>query len=434
MRIGAVTAAVAVTLSACASQHAQNTQPSRTAASPPTHQATAATSTAPTVADTVSVPGEPDDWSLYGGTFYNGCPQKLASPEQSKPQIFDTGTGKLVRQAAPPTDTGGTVDGVACALTGTPDSLKLVYIVATSKAAQGLQPKSQRTSAFVFDIGATTPTATADITAEIADSAAIDSIAGTGTGLVVNANNHTIVLSNRDLSVLWTDPEVADCITSDALVFTRANPREFEISDGMEVRSATGETIFNDSLVGYGCNGVLYDGPDHLIRFDRFDSNARRFIDTSFFDVNKRSYIQTDDVMHRLTDGSMTISNGRILVVEPSIGMRVWNIQTGQVEYSKPAEQYSALDVDKLFYFDNRLYVVNYGDAPSRFSVYTLPDEKQIAAAWTHRPIAKLNGWTLVLVNSANSDGDGCRSETWSTNCTLKAVKDQNGGYPGPWT
>jgi len=409
-------------LSACAGGQTASQKPvSPTATSSARSQPTAATTTStPTPPAEVTLKGNIEDWATYGGTEYTGCVSKIGDGGSTNPEIFDTKSGKLMKPADPPLDPGATLTGVSCTLTGTPDDLKLVDIFTQTTPAQGLQPQVDKTMAYVFDIGGTKPLVSADISSVTK----VRSIAGTATGVVIDSGSGTTVLSNKDLSTLWTDPQSPACVTPDAVAFYRKNV-DYKIDTGIEVRSASGESILKDPNVPFGCKQVLYDNSDHLIRFVKLDPPSDRYID-GFFNVDTRAYLDTDDFMRHLGDPMTTISNGQIFVADFSnaseIGMRVWNVKRGQVDFSKSHQEYAAAAIDRVFFFGNHLYVVNSingSDLNFNFSVNTVPDEKQIATRWTNRPIIPLNGWTVVLTGTSDHTGpprcrDTRRRDDWS--------------------
>jgi hypothetical protein len=426
-------------LSACAGGQSASQKPiSPTATSSAPSQPTAAVTTTSTSTPPaeVTLKGNIEDWATYGGTEYTGCVSKFGDGRSTNPEIFDTKSGKLMKPADPPLDRGATLTGVSCTLTGTPDDLKLVDIFTQTTPAQGLQPQVDKTMAYVFDIGGIKPLVSADIS----EVTKVQSIAGTATGVVIDSGLGTTVLSNRDLSTLWTDPQSPACVTPDAVAFSRKNV-DYKIDTGIEVRAASGESILKDPNVPFGCKQVLYDNADHLIRFVKLDPSSDHYID-GFFNVDTRAYLDTDDFMRHLADATTTISNGQIFVTVSSsaseLGMRVWNVKTGQVEFSKSNQEYDAAAIYRAFFFGNHLYLVNSingSDMNFNFSVNTVPDEKQIATRWTNRPIIELNGWTVALTGTSDQTGDDCRVGSGPvTACTVRLIKDQRSTYPGPWT
>jgi hypothetical protein len=82
------------------------------------------------------------DWKSYGGTAYFGCPEKFSLSKTAlddiRPKVFDTKSGQYAAPPVPAVPAGENVTGGMCALSGTVDDLKVVYVVTTRKPAQAL--------------------------------------------------------------------------------------------------------------------------------------------------------------------------------------------------------------------------------------------------------------------------------------------------------
>ena len=161
----------------------------------------------------------------YGGTAYFGCPEKLSvsksALEDIRPKIFDPKTGQYVAPAVPTVAAGENLTGAICALTGTADDMKVVYIVTTVKPAQAQQPEVTEATAYAYDFKGGQPSATKELqppTPDLKMTAAKDwGLASTASGVAwTNAftDGHattspprTEILSGGDLSVPWNDPQ-----------------------------------------------------------------------------------------------------------------------------------------------------------------------------------------------------------------------------------
>lgn len=113
-------------------------------ASPPAATPTTSTSTSTTA--TSSAPPPPPitgplekDWKSYGGTAYFGCPEEFSvsksALEDIRPKIFDTKSGQYVAPSLPTIPAGENVTGAICALSGTADDMKVIYVVTTQTGA-----------------------------------------------------------------------------------------------------------------------------------------------------------------------------------------------------------------------------------------------------------------------------------------------------------
>ena len=95
------------------------------------------------------------DWKSYGGTAYFGCPQKFSvgksALEDIRPKIFDPKSGQYGAPGVPPVPAGENLTGAICALTGTADDMKVVYVVTTVKPAQDPAPEVTKTTAYVYN-------------------------------------------------------------------------------------------------------------------------------------------------------------------------------------------------------------------------------------------------------------------------------------------
>ena len=107
------------------------------------------------------------DWKSYGGTAYFGCPEKFSQSKTAlqdiRPKVFDTKTGQYVAPAIPAVAAGENLTGGICALTGTTDDMRVVYVVSTVKPAQAPQPEVSRTTAYAFDLKAGQPLVTKEL-------------------------------------------------------------------------------------------------------------------------------------------------------------------------------------------------------------------------------------------------------------------------------
>lgn len=94
------------------------------------------------------------DWKSYGGTAYFGCPQRFSFSKSAlqdiRPKVFDPKTGQYLAPGVPSVPAGETVTGAICALTGTAEQLRVVYIVTTAA----------KTTGYVFDLTSGQPLVT----------------------------------------------------------------------------------------------------------------------------------------------------------------------------------------------------------------------------------------------------------------------------------
>ncbi len=136
--------------------------------------ATPTTSTSAATTTTSSAPPPPPvtgplekDWKSYGGTAYFGCPEEFSlsksALEDIRPKIFDTRTGQYVAPVLPAIPAGENVSGAMCALAGTADDMKVVYVITTLKPAQPPAPEVHKTTAYAFDFKTGQPVATKEL-------------------------------------------------------------------------------------------------------------------------------------------------------------------------------------------------------------------------------------------------------------------------------
>jgi hypothetical protein len=123
-----------------------------------------------------------------------------------------------------------------------------------------------------------------------------------------------------------------------------------------------------------------------------------------------------------------TLSDGRLFFegitpIGGRGGMSVVNLQTRQTEFQRTPDQTTALHISRVNFELDHLYLVTAGDTET-YSVFALPKaDTPIATTWTSRPYGRLTGWTQV-----------CKNEIRQRKCDSVLVKDDNGGYPGPWS
>jgi len=413
---------------------------SRTASPPATTPATSASTTTarPAVAPAPATSPLAKDWKSYGGTVYFGCPEGFTSSksvlEDIRPKIFNIKTGQFTTPAIPSVPAGENVTGGVCALSNTADDMKVVYIVTTVAAT----PETTKTTAYLFDLKSEQPLATKELQPPAPDlklSAPKEwRLGATITGAAwVNAfsDGHdaaspprTVILSNADLSMGWTDPQPG-LVWQDVLAFQR-NTMPGKTS-GAELRLPAGEAIYQDNDIE-SVEAELSEGPDRLVKISRRDPVNPSVMSTIFWDLNSRSVVKFGDT-DRISGSRLaaTLSDGKLLVDArgsdtSQFGFGVWNLRTHQWDVLKSRDEAVKLSISKLAFFGDRLYVTYTGGT---LSVLALPTANAVASTWSVRPFGRISGWTLV-----------CRGETpTSGEChEIVLVQDENGHYPGPWS
>ncbi|HTX98208.1 MAG TPA: hypothetical protein VME67_27275 [Mycobacterium sp.] len=400
-----------------------------------------ATSTAPPPAP-ITGPLE-KDWKSYGGTAYFGCPERFSASKSAlddiRPKIFDPRTGQYVAPASPAVPAGENLTGAICALTGTADDMKVVYLVTTAKPGQASAPEATKTTAYAYDCKSGQPLATKELqppTPDLRISATKDwGLASTASGVAwVNAftDGHaltapprTVILSGTNLSMMWNDPQPGRA-WQDVLSFQRnTDPGK---TSGAELRRPSGEAIYQDNDI-WTVDAELSDGPNKLVKITHWDSYSPPVASTMFFDLNAKAIIKIGDSDRIPGSGlAATLSDGKLFVdghnsENSQFGFGVWNLRAQQWDLVKDRDDVKKLSISKLAFFADHLYITNGGGT---FSVIALPATDPIASNWSVRPFARISGWTLV-----------CRGETApSSNGECKEivmVQDQDGHYPGPW-
>ncbi len=292
-------------------------------ASPPA--ATPTTSTAPPRTTTSTVPAPAPitgplekDWKSYGGTAYFGCPDKFSVGKSAldniRPKVFDTKTGQYVAPAIPTIPAGENVTGAQCALTGTADEMRVVYVVTTAT----------KTTAYAYDFTSGQPLVTKELlppTPELKLTAGNEwGLAPTASGVAwVNAftDGHvtaspprTAVLSGTDLSMPWNDPQPGH-VWQDVLAFQRNT--QPDKTSGAELRRPNGEAIYQDNDI-WTVDAELADGPDKLVKMTHWDSYNPPAVSTMFYDLNTKSIIKIGD--------SDRVSGGGCLVGREIVRLR----------------------------------------------------------------------------------------------------------------
>jgi hypothetical protein len=412
--------------------------------------ATPTTSTSTSKATTSSPPQPPavtgpleKDWKSYGGTAYFGCPEKFSQSksalEDIRPKVFDTKTGQYVAPGVPTVPAGENLTGGICALTGTADDMRVVYVVTTAKAAQAPAPEVTKTTAYAFDLKTSQPLVTKELqppTPDLKLTAPNEwGLAATASGVAwVNAftDGHsaaspprTVILSSSDLSMMWNDPQPG-LVWQDVLSFQRNT--DVAKASGAELRRPSGEAIYQDNDIST-VDGELSDGPDKLVKITHLDASSPPVVSTMFYDLNAKSLIKVGD-SDRISGGglSATLSDGKLFVDgrnsdNSQFGFGVWNLRTQQWDLLKTRDDAKKMSIAKLAFFEDHLYITNVGNT---FAVHALPATDPISTTWSVRPFARISGWTLVCrgENAAALNGD-CKD--------IVMVQDQDGHFPGPW-
>jgi hypothetical protein len=103
-------------------------------------------------------------WRQYAETVYYGCPEDFATDadvlDKITPKVFDVKTGKFISPAIPTAAPGENITGGVCALSGTADAIKVIYLMTTTKPANGLNPEVNKVTSYVFDMTSQQPLAT----------------------------------------------------------------------------------------------------------------------------------------------------------------------------------------------------------------------------------------------------------------------------------
>jgi hypothetical protein len=413
-------------------------------ASPP--EAAPTTSASTTTSTTTSAPPPPPitgplekDWKSYGGTAYFGCPEEFtvskSALEDIRPKIFDTKTGQYVAPSLPTIPAGETVTGAICALAGTADAMKVIYVVTTVKPAPAPAPEVSKTTGYTFDFKTGQSAATKELQPPTPELKLTDAkqwrLGATTSGAAwLNAftDGHataspprTVILSAADLSLAWNDPQPAR-VWPDVLAFERNT--QAGKSSGAELRRPTGEAIYQDNDI-VTVDAELSDGPDKLVKLTRRDSPT--VVSTMFFDLNTKTVIKVGDT-DRISGGGLaaTLSDGKLFVdardsADSQFGFGVWNLRTQHWDLLKNREDAKKMPISKIAFFGDHLYITNIG---ATYSVLALPAPDPVATNWSIRPFERISGWTLVCRGETTAGGE-CKE--------IVMVQDQEGHYPGPW-
>ncbi|CPR11826.1 hypothetical protein BN971_03116 [Mycobacterium bohemicum DSM 44277] len=373
------------------------------------------------------------DWKSYGGTAYFGCPNKFSAGKSAldeiRPKIFDTKTGQYVAPAVPAIPANETVAGAMCALTGTAEDMRVVYLVTTGA----------KTTAYAYDVKSGQQVATKELVPAAPDLKltagnqwGVDSTASGVAWVNAFTDGHstaspprTAVLSAADLATMWNDPQPGR-VWQDVLAFQRNT--EPGKTSGAELRRPSGEAIYQDNDIS-SVDAELSDGPDKLVKITHSDSTNPPVVSTMFYDLNAKSLIKVGD-SERISGGGLaaTLSDGRLFVDglgsdNSQFGFGVWNLRSQQWEILKTRDDAKKMSIAKLAFFGDHLYITNTNNT---FAVLALPSTDPIATTWSVRPFARISGWTLVCrgENSAALNGD-CKD--------IVMVQDRDGRFPGPW-
>jgi hypothetical protein len=350
------------------------------------------------------------DYAPYLQTYTSGCSSDFSSGDLPQPKVFDPATGRTIDLPAPTPGLGEHVTKRACATTGTPDSMKVVYLVNSEVPPEGLTAGAKFTRAYLFDVTNRQPLKVIDVP----DLSDIDKIIGTANGVAALAGSgakRTAMLSNIDLSVLWTDEKEAVYVGAEAVVMPR--------NKGIEARSPSGESMWSDPAASYS-NSVA-DGAETLLMLKR-DGKVM------FFYPKQRGLLDPVVFPPLPGDVNYTITNGHLLVRGERVGIQLWNLNSHQVEFNKTPDDVKKLSLGSSYFFDGHFYLqTTPSGTPNTYAVYVLPNEKPIATQWDTRPVQRMKDWTLV----AQGQSEGCVG--FSSNSCNIVVHDVNGAFPGPW-
>lgn len=375
------------------------------------------------------------DWKSYGGTAYFGCPEEFAvgktALEDIHPKIFDPKSGQYVAPALPAIPAGETVTGAMCALSGSPDDMKVVYVVTTVKPGQA----PTKTTGYAFDFETGKSTATKELQPPTPDLRLTEPtqwrLGATTSGAAwLNAftDGHasasppqTVLLSGADLSMAWNDPQPGR-VWPDVLSFQRnTQPGN---NSGAELRRPSGEAIYQDDEV-VTVDAELSDGPDQLVKITRRDSPTA--VSTMFFDLNSKSVIKVGD-SDRISGGGLatTLSDGKLFVdgrdsADSQFGFGVWNLRTQHWDLLKNRDELRTCRSPR-WRSSTTASTSRTSAEHTRCSRCPLPIRSR--RIWSIRPFERISGWTLVCRGETTAGGE-CKE--------IVMVQDQDGHYPGPW-
>lgn len=427
-----------VVASGCASGTKPDDQPGSTSTSiRATLQSTTASVTNPAITSEVPFPlAGSTDLTYSAGTVSTGCAgTSLRNVENLDPQIFDTVKGIVVSPAKPEAIAGEVDQLASCAVGGTDRAPKVFWVVQSRKPASGLDKETDYTRAYVYDLGNSQPSKVVQIDGVI--DGGIDTIEGTDSSLAIvgggGVSRQFASLSLVDLRVLWTDRSIPTFIGDHMVAFDR--------EAGIEIKTPTGAPILRDS--GRVNIKAVPDGDASIGRgawlvLNRYVSRSSTGeARTELYNTTNRQFAPHDAVPQPHGGSSTAFpvyAAYGTTVFSDSDELQLYDDRSKKTVFHRSAEDAAALKLDKLFYFDSHLYMVQRtSEVNSPFSVIALPSETRVAEGWESRPVTKLSGWTLTYrtEGGAGSDPGPDAPCTSNNRCSVWLVKDVDGRFAG---
>ncbi|MGE0220676.1 hypothetical protein [Mycolicibacterium sp.] len=428
-RLAGLLAAGILVLSACGSQpEAPQTQP----AADPSEQ-TSSTAAAPTAATATTSTTAPPPPPITGdalsgsrralGTIYQPC-----SPGDTHLTVFDPATGRMVTTPTMPAIPKGTEawgggnSPAHCALTGTPDDLKVLYVYGYRKPSEGLNPESFHAMAAVASIHDTEVTQIVELPPELGvpseviptDGGPVLAYCCRGRGAVVTA-----ALDPNTLAVRWTSDQGVATHDHATVAFDGVRDGTVTIRD-----VASGADTVVENVTPASTNARNYRLDSGYVLEQRDGSG-----NTGYYSTLARQFypnILVDD------DPELTpvINEGRLLL-KGDKSLKVVDITNGATVFELGEAELEAVDSYQFATSGDYLYIANSSDSP----VIDMRDRQKVSSGWRVRPLNTVGG-SWVLVNHRANDTRDCYEGIAVFDCESDEVtleKFPDGKYPGPW-
>lgn len=427
VRLVGVVGAAAMVSSGCSSSPPEQGSSSSSPSSS-TVESTSAPAPPP-VSDSSPVPGDQGNVPALGpGTLYSGCRPDYRSKDDGSDvvigdgEVFNPVTGENFPKPTPTIPEGKHAVGVACAVGGVGENIRVFYVLTLATPSAALSPEYQETQVLAFDpFGSGDPTATAKWPDNMdpKDFVLTPTAYGFMAWNALAEKNDIVGFDSNTLQQTFSDHGVF-MVNLDGYA-TEGDPGTVfhSAKDGATLGTSSS---YPDDVIGYphGFGGSPVDSPDEHYYFDMRDGQMKGPLPGGGI-VWGDMYFAYDD-----TDIS------------------VWDLKQNKSVFQRSGDEVSELNANAMYFSGKYLYIDNEKDKP----VIDITTSKTVSSGWTVRPTDLiLNDWVIVSDATSWDSGScfgGLRTlghfyaqyfdlDASCTDSGTTLVRAPNGQYPGSW-
>ncbi len=390
------------------------------------------TTSAPKIPTSVDVPGAgDDDADLLRGpsTVYTGCGGSLVFGDDvklSRGQVFLPTTGRNVDLPLPTIPDGKLVVATQCLVAGDARNIRVVHIVSLRTPSSGLTPESTETQILAFDPTAPdAPTATGIWPVEY-PLYNFESLQPTVHGFMAYGSGGVLGFDIASMNLAWQSATKPAAVNFDGYAFWS---RE---GDARDSRDQLYRIAYHSAKDGTEIGHTV--GPDLDIETYPHGFMAMRGTkeqwERMLFDTRTAQFQGPLPSEGQLW-GNRMLRYHRTLTDEDTTFIKVWDVNTGQVIFTREGADVSGLNIEDVYLAGNYLYIENDADSP----VIDITTSDKVSSGWSVRPVDIVDDDWFMVVDGPVSNGyascfDGLRYICYEDG---RLVHAPDGVLAGPW-